>query len=59
MDSLTPEGLLIKTVYCFIFSMCITGPINNIPFKTKTKLHGLSPQAHYTDRATATCQRSD
>jgi hypothetical protein len=27
--------------------------------KTKTKLHGLSPRANYTDRATAACQRSD
>jgi hypothetical protein len=26
---------------------------------TKTKLHGLSPRANYTDRATATCRRSD
>jgi hypothetical protein len=26
------------------------------PFK---KLHGLSPRANYTDRATAACQRSD
>jgi hypothetical protein len=25
----------------------------------KTKLHGLSPRANYTDRATATCRRSD
>jgi hypothetical protein len=25
----------------------------------KTKLHGLSPRANYTDRAKATCQRSD
>jgi hypothetical protein len=25
----------------------------------KTKLHGLSPRANYTDRATAACQRSD
>jgi hypothetical protein len=25
----------------------------------KTKLHGLSPQATYTDRATAACRRSD
>jgi hypothetical protein len=24
-----------------------------------TKLHGLSPQANYTDRATAACRRSD
>jgi hypothetical protein len=27
--------------------------------KTKTKLHGLSPRANYTNRATAACQRSD
>jgi hypothetical protein len=26
--------------------------------KTKTKLRGLSPQANYTDRATADCRRS-
>jgi hypothetical protein len=26
--------------------------------KRKKKLHGLSPQANYTDRATAACQRS-
>jgi hypothetical protein len=25
--------------------------------KTKTKLHGLSPRANYTDRATAACRR--
>jgi hypothetical protein len=28
-------------------------------YKTKTKLHGLSPRANYTDRATAACRRSD
>jgi hypothetical protein len=27
--------------------------------KTKTKLHGLSPQANYTDQATAACWQSD
>jgi hypothetical protein len=26
---------------------------------TQKKLHGLSPQANYTDRATAACRRSD
>jgi hypothetical protein len=26
--------------------------------KTKTKLRGFSPQANYTDRATAACRRS-
>jgi hypothetical protein len=25
----------------------------------KTKLHGLSPRANYTDRATVACRRSD
>jgi hypothetical protein len=29
------------------------------PLKLKTKLHGLSPRANYTDRATAACRRSD
>jgi hypothetical protein len=27
--------------------------------QTNNKLHGLSPQANYTDRATAACRRSD
>jgi hypothetical protein len=27
--------------------------------KKKTKLHGLSPRANYTDRVAAACQRSD
>jgi hypothetical protein len=27
--------------------------------ESKTKLHGLSPRANYTDRATAACRRSD
>jgi hypothetical protein len=27
--------------------------------KLKLKLHGLSPRANYTDRATAACRRSD
>jgi hypothetical protein len=27
--------------------------------KKKTKLHGLSPRANYTDRATAPCRLSD
>jgi hypothetical protein len=34
----------------------------NISFKknkTKTKLHGLSPRANYTDRAIAACRQSD
>jgi hypothetical protein len=27
--------------------------------QTKTKLHGLSPRANYTDRATTACRHSD
>jgi hypothetical protein len=30
--------------------------INMEQLKLKTKLHGLSPQANYTDRATAACR---
>jgi hypothetical protein len=30
-----------------------------LPSRNKTKLHGLSPQANYTNRATAACRRSD
>jgi hypothetical protein len=30
-----------------------------LTLKKKTKLHGLSPRANYSDRATAACQRSD
>jgi hypothetical protein len=33
--------------------------IDTIKKNTKTKLHGLSPRANYTDRATAACRRSD
>jgi predicted esterase len=29
---------------------------NEIAVKLKTKLHGLSPRANYTDRATAACR---
>jgi hypothetical protein len=32
---------------------------NNEKNKNKTKLHGLSPLANYTDRETAACRRSD
>jgi hypothetical protein len=30
-----------------------------INVRIKEKLHGLSPRANYTDRATAACRRSD
>jgi hypothetical protein len=32
---------------------------SNIYLKKTNKLHGLSPRANYTDRATAACRRSD
>jgi hypothetical protein len=44
------------------FNQRYTGLINisHPTLKTKkTKLHGLSPRANYTDRATAACRRSD
>jgi hypothetical protein len=34
-------------------------PNQDLKGKLKTKLHGLSPRANYTDRATAACRRSD
>jgi hypothetical protein len=38
------------------FPIC---PLEVITWKAKkTKLRGLSPQANYTDRATAACRRS-
>jgi hypothetical protein len=38
----------------------ITGTHIVLPLQLKkTKLHGLSPRANYTDRVTATCWRSD
>jgi hypothetical protein len=32
---------------------------DNLILLKKTKLHGPSPRANYTDRATAACRRSD
>jgi hypothetical protein len=36
-----------------------SGHVFDLPLKLKTKLHGLSPRANYTDRATAACRRND
>jgi hypothetical protein len=41
--------VLLITLYC----------IAGDKTKKQTKLHGLSPRANYTDRATAACRRSD
>jgi hypothetical protein len=45
---------LIAPHTCFTCSQ-----VSFVQFQTKTKLHGLSPRANYTDRETAACQRSD
>jgi hypothetical protein len=50
-ESQPGKQLLCMTLYGFIHSH-----INGLK---KKKLHGLSPQANYTDRATAACRRSD
>jgi hypothetical protein len=34
-------------------------PTQHFRLEIKKKLHGLSPRANYTDRATAACRRSD
>jgi hypothetical protein len=44
-------------LYSFIFSSHTKKAHSRL--KTKTKLHGLSRRANYTDRATAACRRSD
>jgi hypothetical protein len=36
----------------------VKSPVSGVPHD-KTKLHGLSARANYTDRATAACRRSD
>jgi hypothetical protein len=42
----------------FLSNVCINLQVYKTTKKTK-KLHGLSPRANYTDRATAACRRSD
>jgi hypothetical protein len=43
------------TLFGILYYVCC----GDVMYKKKTKLHGLSPRANYTDRATATCRRSD
>jgi hypothetical protein len=48
------------TVSTYCQAYCISENKTNLPRQIiNKKLHGLSPQANYTDRATAACQRSD
>jgi hypothetical protein len=51
------KGNTLTTLFSWFFRtfvLCIV-----LAFQQKKKLHGLSPRANYTDRATAACQRSD
>jgi hypothetical protein len=46
--------------YYFIDRLLNIKPNYYVTFDVKkSKLHGLSPRANYTDRATAACRRSD
>jgi hypothetical protein len=44
------------TIYYHVWVLCCNRLTLHLK---KTKLHGLSPWANYTDRATAACRRSD
>jgi hypothetical protein len=46
-----------KIQYCW--AACVSSHFYHVIVGIKKKLHGLSPRAKYTDRATATCRRSD
>jgi hypothetical protein len=56
-----------KTDFIYIFQEVPSSdfPTNNlyvlkyVNINSKKKLHGLSPRANYTDRATAACRRSE
>jgi hypothetical protein len=45
------------TVYNFNYKLTTLG-VQNLEINLKKKLHGLSPRANYTDRATAASRRS-
>jgi hypothetical protein len=68
------KGAFDITIPCSEYSKCVmlcTGFVADLcdeyccavlvmaSYKTKTKLHGPSPRANYTDRATVACRRSD
>jgi hypothetical protein len=59
------RGVILRNVYfCVMCLIVIPLPPVRTPFavqlnyNNKTKLHGLSPRANYTGRATAACRRS-
>jgi hypothetical protein len=47
--------VILQTVI-LIVNMCLIFMHRTVSKQTKTKTHGLSPRANYTDRATAACQ---
>jgi hypothetical protein len=55
----TEEHRRKRAVMLLARSELVTPQIEISKYKTKTKLHGLSPRANYTDRATTACRRSD
>jgi hypothetical protein len=50
--------LKINTTRTKFSLICMNGCLQYLTSKLKTKLRGFSPQANYTDRATAACRRS-
>jgi hypothetical protein len=52
-SSMIGTEILNLTVKIMALQLFVGGPIN------EKKLHGLSPRANYTDRATAACRRSE
>jgi hypothetical protein len=61
-DKILPAASFLL-VYCYhfvLFSFVAETQKETTTAKTKkTKLHGLSPRANYTDRATTACRQSD
>jgi hypothetical protein len=45
--------LMVSYLFAYLLNSCIS-----YKYKTNKKLRGLSPQANYTDRATAASRRS-
>jgi hypothetical protein len=53
-----PKPIRFLSSSSLIVLTTLSGPRSKLT-KIKTKLHGLSPRANYTDRATAACWQSD
>jgi hypothetical protein len=54
-----PDPLLLRKSVARNSGHWTTEAVYFLLHKTKKKLHGLSPRANYTDRATTACRRSD